>query len=99
MVGREVPSRAAVLFGKRQPHQAEAGHLCNYGVRELLFAVEVGGSGPDLTLGEVARQISPLALLVGRVEVQCTPPDPSVEVGRALAYTPNCSRVLTSAAS
>jgi hypothetical protein len=77
IVGHEVSARSAVLFWKRQPHQTEAGHLCDYVVRELLLAVEFGGARPDLTLGEVASEISPLALFFCRVEIHGKPPDPS----------------------
>src|SRR5215208_4165766 len=49
----------AAHFGERQAEQAEAGHIGDYVVGEPLLAVEFCGAGPDLTLGEVACEVSP----------------------------------------
>src|SRR5215217_5325936 len=77
VVGDEVATRSAVLLRQRQAHQAEAGHLSDDVVGELLLAVELGGTRPDLTLSIIVGEVSPPLLFVGQVEIHSLyPPVP-----------------------
>ena len=64
-VAHRVGSGSPILLGKRQPHEAELGHLRNQLVRETLVAIHLFGARPYLVTRELARQALDRLLLVG----------------------------------
>ncbi len=64
-VGERVAAGAAVLLGKRDPHQVELAQPADDVVRERVRPVELLGDGRDLLLGELADGSLQETVMVG----------------------------------
>ena len=78
-VGEEVGARAAVLLGHADAHQAELAELGEQLAREDVVAIPLRRVRGDLLVGEPAREVADLLLLVrqlahARARVTATPP-------------------------
>ena len=68
-VGERVAAAAAVLLGKRDPHQVQLAELRDDLVGERLRPVELLGDRRDLALGELAHGAPDQLVVGGEVEV------------------------------